>query len=387
MKDIHKQYFLEILKKYRLGEASEEEIRFLEAYYNVFELNEDFSAEETQENTIKTTIKEKVDKEIFLHQTHLKKRTGSIQLFRKYAVAATILIALSVSTYFILKRSNDSKRLFAAGKNLTPGGNKAILTLADGSKISLTDVANGHITKQAGITITKTKAGQLVYTASKTETASGIPSYNTIETPKGGQYQVILPDGTNVWLNAASSLRYPAAFSGSERKVELNGEAYFEVAKNPAMPFRIVSKGQVAEVLGTHFNINSYADEPGIKTTLLEGSVRILNLRSNHTAILKPGQQSNTAVSGAVDVTDVNPEQYIAWKSGKFIFADSNIESIMRQVSRWYNVDIEYRGDITKEKFGGRASRFNNVAELLEILELTDQVHFEINGRRIIVMP
>ncbi|HEY0176147.1 MAG TPA: FecR domain-containing protein, partial [Pedobacter sp.] len=268
-----------------------------------------------------------------------------------------------------------------------PGGNKAVLTLADGSKISLTDAVNGALAEQAGITVNKTKDGQLIYTVSKIRPGTDSAAYNTIETPKGGQYQVILPDGTSVWLNAASSLRYPAFFTGNERKVQLEGEAYFEVAKNPAMPFRIVSKGQVAEVLGTHFNINSYQDEPGIKTTLLEGSVRVLNSRSHTAVLLKPGQQSNTAIDGTTTLRNVNPEQYVAWKSGKFIFADANIESIMRQVSRWYNVEIEYKGDISKEKFGGRASRFTNVSELLEILELTDQVHFDIHGRRIIVMP
>ena len=227
----------------------------------------------------------------------------------------------------------------------------------------------------------------MLYARSNAGPDEDVLAYNTITTPKGGQYQVTLMDGTRVWLNAASSLHYPTVFKGSERSVQLTGEAYFEVAKNSKMPFRVTSNGQVTEVLGTHFNINSYPDEQGTTTTLLEGSVRILNAKSDAAILLKPGQQSGSDASGKIKVANVNPEQFVAWKDGKFIFTNANIESIMRQVSRWYNVEIEYKGDASKEKFGGRTSRFTNVAELLEILELTDHVQFEIEGRRIIVMP
>jgi transmembrane sensor len=386
MKAIHQQYFLEILKKYNAGKASAEEKKFLESYYQLFEINEGLAADHIEENYIRTAIKKSIDKEIALQETAVKGRNVTIR-FKHYAIAAAVLLSLSAGYYFLLRRTGSTEKLYAAGRQLSPGGNKALLILADGSKISLADAANGRLSRQGGITVTKTRDGQLVYEAQSVEGGADSTAFNTIETPKGGQYQVRLPDGTIVWLNAASSLRYPIAFTGHERKVQLKGEAYFEVAKNPLMPFRVLSNAQLVEVLGTHFNINSYQDEPGIKTTLLEGSVSISNLRSNRTVLLKPGQQSSSNANGTVAVADVNPEQYIAWKNGKFIFTDANIQSIMRQVSRWYNVDIEYRGDISKEKFGGSTSRFTNVAELLEILQLTDQVHFEVQGRRIIVMP
>jgi len=386
MTEIQKQYFQQILKKYNAGKASAKEISFLESYYRLFEITEELPLDSAQELAIKDKIKYQVDQHITQHEKSIR-RPGLRYTFQQYAVAAAVLLMLSVGSYFLLKRPDSTAQLFIAGRHLAPGSNNATLTLADGSKISLAGSANGELATQAGIRVTKTKDGQLVYTVEKTNSSGKTSVYNTLETPKGGQYQVVLPDGTNVWLNAASSLRYPAAFTATAREVQLEGEAYFEVAKNPDKPFRVRSHGQVVEVLGTHFNINSYQDEPGIKTTLLEGSVRVLNADLTSAAVLKPGQQANLTSGGQIQISNVDPEEFVAWKNGKFIFTDANIKSIMRQISRWYNVDIDYRGEISKEKFGGRTSRFTNVAELLEILQLTDQVHFEVQGRRIIVMP
>jgi len=386
MRDKQKQYFHEILRKYNAGKASAKEIRFLESYYRLFEVNEDLKLDSEQIIAFKDKIKFQVDQNIEQHEKSISQKVFRYS-FQHYAVAAAVLIVLSVGSYFLLKSPDSSAQLYAAARHLAPGGNIATLTLADGSKISLTGSLNGKLATQSGISITKTKDGQLIYTVEKTSSSPNTVFYNTLETPKGGQYQVVLPDGTNVWLNAASALRYPTAFTATTRDVQLEGEAYFEVAKNPDKPFRVMGHGQVVEVLGTHFNISSYRDEPGIKTTLLEGSVRVLNTTLSTVALLKPGQQSNITSGGKIQITNVDPEEFIAWKNGKFIFTDANIKSIMRQVSRWYNVDVEYRGKITNEKFGGRTSRFTNVAELLEILQLTDQVHFEVQGRRIIVMP
>ena len=386
MTEIQKQYFQEILKKYNAGKASAEEISFLESYYRLYEVNEELQMDSEQELVIKDKIKLQVDQKIALHEKAIRQRRFSYT-FQQYGVAAAVLLMLSVGSYFLLKKPDSTAQLFIAGRHLAPGGNNATLTLADGSKIALTGSSNGHLATQAGIRISKTKDGQLVYTVEKTNSSESTLVFNTLEIPKGGQYQLVLPDGTKVWLNAASSLRFPAAFSATVREVQLEGEAYFEVAKNPERPFRVMSRGQAVEVLGTHFNINSYQDEPGIKTTLLEGSVRVINDGLTSVAVLKPRQQANLSPGGQLKVSNVDPDQFIAWKNGKFIFTDANIKSIMRQVSRWYNVDIEYRGEITKEKFGGRTSRFTNVAQLLEILQLTDQVHFEVQGRRIIVMP
>ncbi len=340
----------------------------------------------------------------------------------QHIAAAVIFMALTSGFYFYLNKPTGSQlatqKLHPEKNDIAPGGNKAILTLADGSKISLSDAANGEIAKQAGISITKTSNGRLIYSIADPQptTNNQQPVYNTIETPKGGQYQINLPDGSKVWLNAASSLRFPASFTGNERKVELSGEAYFEIAHvtlpsggnrtgakkssgTEAMPFKVISGNQTVEVLGTHFNINAYSDEPSIRTTLIEGSVRVLlpspsgeGLDMNFSKLLKPGQQSK--VNETINVFNVDTEEAVAWKNGYFMFNNENIQSIMRKVSRWYNIDIEYRGNISQKALWGSLSRFKNVSELIDMLELTGSVHFKIvpgdasgKERRIIVMP
>jgi len=194
---------------------------------------------------------------------------------------------------------------------------------------------------------------------------------------------VVLSDGSKVWINSASSLRYPTAFTGNERKVELTGEAYFEVAHNPAKPFRVASRNQTVEVLGTHFNINAYDDEPAIKTTLLEGKVKV-TAANNEVRFLQPGQQSALS-TGAFTVSAVETDEAVAWKNGQFMFENDNIQYIMRTLSRWYDVDVEYSGAIPDDTFGGGTSRFKNVSEVLNVLQLTGKVHFKIEGRKIIV--
>jgi ferric-dicitrate binding protein FerR (iron transport regulator) len=210
--------------------------------------------------------------------------------------------------------------------------------------------------------------------------------YNTISTPKGGQYQVTLSDGSKVWLNAASSLRFPATFSGKERKVELTGEGYFEVAHNKKMPFHVTVNDLDVEVLGTHFNINAYADESAIKTTLLEGSVKVV--KGNETKIIEPGEQASVTTSeDEINVKQqVDLEQVVAWKNGIFQFERADIESVMRQISRWYDIDVDYHGRVS-EHFGGTISRDVNISDVLKMLEMTGGVNFKIDGKKVIVMP
>jgi transmembrane sensor len=394
MDSIHKQYFLEILKKYNAGQANEKEIQFLESFYALYESNDDWGMEESAENHIRNMIKAKIDAQIVMsseRKAPLAKDNKFGLRVKIFAAAASILLALSVAVIFRMSRLESSQRLFAAGKQLKPGGNTATLILADGSRVLLNEASNGLISNQGGMMVSKSNEGKLVYTVKENRGAlnnlQDSAKYNTIETPKGGQYQVSLPDGTNVWLNAGSSLRYPTVFSGQQRAVQLDGEAYFEVAKDAGMPFRVKTDQQLVEVLGTHFNISSYHDDPIVKTTLTEGKVRLASLRSRQIVLLNPGEQALAYQDGTLKVNAVNADQFLGWKEGKFIFTDADLQSIMRQVSRWYNVEIIYKGAISKEKFEGSASRFTNVAELLEILELTHQVHFEIQGRRIIVMP
>lgn len=307
--------------------------------------------------------------------------------YARWAAAAVVFISLAFGAYFLNSKYNKSvlPLEFAGqkGEYIKPGGNKAVLTLSDGSHITLDDVANGEIAKESGVQITKTADGRLLYTARHGLSHVKV-GYNTIATPKGGQYRIALPDGTMVWLNAASSLKYPSAFTGNERKVELTGEAYFEVAKDKQMPFRVKTQQQEVEVLGTHFNINAYDDEHGVRTTLIEGSVKV-KLPSNKSAILKPGDQSEVVTD--IKVSQVDASAVIDWKQGLFWFNDESIYSIMRQFSRWYNIEVEYRGDVSNIRFGGQVSRMKNLSQVLRIMELTKSIQFKVEGNKIIVMP
>jgi transmembrane sensor len=307
-----------------------------------------------------------------------------------------LFLVASSSVFFYLKHNNSylltkNKTQPLNKHTIAPGGNKALLTLANGSKITLDDATTGELAKQSGVKITKAGNGQLVYTIENTSsnsTASTQLAYNTIETPKGGQYQVDLPDGSKVWLNAGSLLRYPINFNGNVRKVELTGEAYFEVAKNTNKPFRVVSNKQVVEVLGTHFNISSYIDEASVKTTLLEGSVKVLSIGSNQSKLLKPGEQSNiNYLNNTFSVQAVNTEEAVAWKNGYFLFVDEDMKSIMSKFARWYNVDVEYLGNVDNLRFGGMVSRSKDLAQALKIIEQTGNVKTKIEGRRVIIMP
>lgn len=325
------------------------------------------------------------------------KKSRLFPLFR-WVAAAVILITLGIGSWFYFETSfSDGLNKSRYANDIPPGGNDAILTLADGSKISLTDAGNGELLNTRGVSIVKTDNGQLVYTVDPSSTVKeNEVTFNTITTPRGGQYQVNLPDGTKVWLNAATSLKFPTTFKNlKERKVELNGEAYFEVAKNKQQPFKVLSlmsdfgRAQETEVLGTHFNINAYDDEPETKTTLLEGSIRVglrQNINKKYDVILAPGQQAILSNNNLKTLT-VDTEEAIAWKNGNFVFANEGIESIMRKIARWYNVEVVYQGKITDNDFVGTVPRFKNISEALTILELTNTVHFKVEGRRITVMP
>jgi len=321
-----------------------------------------------------------------------------INLWPRIAAAAAILLIVGLSVFFYttyyaprhLEGSEATRDLFA--NDIKPGGNKAYLVLSNGKRVSLTDAANGELAKEAGVEITKTADGQVIYTTRHPEggTTEGsvngrslpgveMTAMNTIETPRGGQYQIRLPDGSKVWLNAASRLIYPVSFIGrGQREVSLDGEAYFEISKNKLQPFVVKSKNQEVTVLGTHFNINSYSDEPDAKTTLLEGSVKV------NDATLKPGEQA-TLANNQIKVTQVNTELAVAWKNNQFMFESERIENIMRMIARWYNVDIVYVGPTPTDKFGGAISKFQNVSKVLQILEVTGSVHFKIEGKIIYV--
>jgi transmembrane sensor len=300
--------------------------------------------------------------------------------------AGTAVILIIFQSVFSLRQAGIEKALVTAkskpGKTkITPGGNKAILTLQDGSTIVLDDAKDGTLAEQGNATVVKTANGQLVYNGA--DNGEQKVSYNTMSTPRGGQYKLTLPDGTDVWLNSASSITYPTAFVGNERKVTITGEAYFEVAKDKTKPFHVKAGTQDIEVLGTHFNVMAYTDEDAIKTTLLEGSVKVSGNGSS--GILKPGEQSvNT--NGDLQIGPAAVDEAMAWKNGYFKFNRVGIKYIMRQLSRWYDVDVVYDGRVKDDEFVGTIGRGENIVQALHLLELTN-VHFKIKDKTIIVLP
>lgn len=275
------------------------------------------------------------------------------------------------------------------GDDAPAGGNRASLTLADGRTYDLNTITERNLLVQPGTTIDKSK-GEVIY--GKNSINDGAVAYNVLKTPLGGQYKIVLPDGSRAWLNAGSSLKYPTTFKGNRRDVEMTGEVYFEIEPDKSRPFlvRVADKNRNGKdmeitVLGTHFNISSYGDEPTMQTTLLEGSVRVK--KDEVTKVLTPGQQARVIAGEPVHdiaVKTVDTESVVAWKEGRFEF-NGNIREIMRQISRWYDVDVKYEGNVERKSFAGTISRKNNVSEVLKMLEMTGGIQFRIDDRKITV--
>jgi transmembrane sensor len=373
--------FKDLLKKYQSGLCTDEEEAWLESWY----LNLNETAKESVPSVV---LAEDRTNNWALINSSIKHKPR--RLWLSLSAAALILFTLGIGIYLYVINHNIQTPKTEIAQDIAPGGNKAFLTLADGRKISLTDVGNGELAEQAGIKITKAADGQLVYTVKDDQTAQ--PStqtltYNTIETPRGGQYQILLPDGTKVWLNAASSLKYPTTFLGADkRRVELKGEAYFEVAHNKAQPFLVITpafktngKTHEVEVLGTHFNINAYADEPAIVTTLLVGSVKV------NDQLLKPGYQS-IFENNKINISEADPEAAVAWKNGDFVFNGQDGETSLRMLSRWYDVEIDDSENIKNLHFGGVVSRSQNLSAVIKMLQATGDLKFKVEGRRIIMI-
>ena len=303
----------------------------------------------------------------------------------KVAIAAMLVVTAGYTIYRISsKQAFVAKQEYTYKNDVAPGGNKAILTLADGSQIALTNHANGNLATDGKITIEKDADGQLVYHI-KNENSNGEDGsrqlkYNTVTTPAGGTYCVILSDGSKVWLNAASSLKFPIAFAKDQRKVEVSGEAYFEIEKDQTRPFLVQNGNSEIKVLGTHFDIMSYHDESLSKVTLLEGSVQFT--KNNRSELLKPGFQilyqensTNTKQQAA------NVEEVMAWKNGLFVFNNTTIDQIMKDLIRWYNIEVKYEGSKPDIAFTGVIPRNANVSKVLKALEATGDVKFDIDGQ------
>lgn len=376
-----------IVDRYLSGKANADEITFIEEYYS-------FLGEKAEDSNAAEEIKDFEESNFKAIQAKIAsaKKPKITPLFKYISAAAVLAIVFGGFYYFQIQNPNSFPGLSQTEKknlDILPGTNKAILTLANGSKVILDENTSSDISDQDGIKIYKEKNGQLVYTIlnNKVLNADKIIAYNTISTPKGGQYQVILPDGTKVWLNAASSLKYPEAFSGKQRLVVLTGEAYFEVAKNKLMPFRVQSQNQNVEVLGTHFNINSYLDDNTIKTTLLEGSIQVSN--SKYSKLLKPGEQSISGIREQALIkiaTDVDTGDETAWKNGLFQFNDSELKVILNQLERWYDIKIDY-AHVPDKRYNGMVPRKSKLSEVLKMLEKTGNIKFELEeGRKLKVL-
>lgn len=329
-------------------------------------------------NRIKAGIETEISKAAPLRRIPLLQRSW----FRAAAAAVVLLGATALLRLFTHKKDPAEHPVIMPAASVLPGYNKAVLTLADGAAIAL-DSAGNKVIQQGNAQITQ-QGGQLRYAVLQHKT--GAAGYNILATPNGGQYQLTLPDGTKVWLNSSSSLHFPTDFNTGERIVKLSGEAYFEVAKNEKMPFKVMVKGMEIAVLGTDFNVMAYADENHVATTLLTGAVKVHS--SVKDVLLKPGQQALLNNSNEdISVSGGDTEGAVAWKNGYFNFSNENIRSVMRKISRWYNVEVEYQGDVTHKVLWGTISRFENISEVLRMLELTGSIHFSMQGRKITVKP
>jgi transmembrane sensor len=318
-------------------------------------------------------------------------------LWRWTSVAAIILVVAGVGYYIINNKSKNNTTTAAnttAPADIQPGRDGAVLTLADGRQVVLDSLGNGVVATQDGAQVTL-KDGALAYAKDGSTTAV----YNTLTTPKGRQFQLILPDGSKVWLNAASSLRYPTVFVGNERRVEVSGEVFFEVARNTKMPFKVTippppgaARGGIAdiEVLGTQFNVNAYSNETAIRTTLVEGSLKVVNRESaignKPFVVLTPGKQAALTADARLTVADADVDKVVAWKRGIFNFEDASLEEVMRQIERWYDIQVVYEKNVPDIKFGGKMSNDVSLQGLLRSLQESD-VHFRLEGRKLIVLP
>ncbi|HVU57324.1 MAG TPA: FecR domain-containing protein [Puia sp.] len=322
-----------------------------------------------------------------------------IGVMRRWMAAAAVVLLLGALVWLLVVRRSSSPQeekiasspVIKKNKPIdvpAPNGNNAILTLGDGSTVVLDSAKNGELARQGDAQVSKANAGRLVY-----NTLGAAPStimYNTVSTRRGGQFQIVLPDGSKVWLNTVSSLRFPTAFTGTERVVELKGEAYFEVAKNAALPFVVHvnttdDKEMDVRVLGTEFDVMAYDNEAEIRTTLLEGAVKVM--KGDRSKLLAPGQQAKLDKRGGMSLDEnADVELAMAWKNGFTSFKSADIQSIMRQVERWYDIDVVYEGDVPERTFSGGISRDANLSELIRVLE-TNKIHFKLEGRKLTVTP
>jgi ferric-dicitrate binding protein FerR (iron transport regulator) len=388
----------ELAEKWLNGTITPDEEKEFATWYNQFDdgaellVEQDFAKDgPALKERIYSVLQSKLEAGIETEAPAVVPTVHRIQFLRrnwlKGVAAAIVGVGLTMAIY--LFRTHRTTNLspqanVATVKNdLPPGGSKAVLILANGANVVLDSAAKGKIADQGNGQVTKLANGQIVY--SSNNASSGQVFFNSLITPRGGQYKLGLPDGTEVWLNSASSIKYPTAFAGKERVVEITGEAYFEVAKNKSMPFKVKMGQAQVEVLGTHFNINAYPDEGNVKTTLLEGSVKVEQLTSHHTQTIQPGQQAQLQDDATIIVaSNVDLVKVMAWKNGFFEFDNTSLPVIMRQISRWYDVDVILGENISYEKFGGRISKELPLSQILKLLE-ANNIKYQLEGRKLTI--
>jgi len=389
---------LELFSKYLNEQCSPQEVKELLAWFSAEDESvlralitaslEEMDVEDKDEDSKWSSVTDRLFADI---KTQIKSEKGKVVPVLKrpwvQIAAAVLLVVGGFAVFNLIKKTNPNQNVVnidTPKQDADSGSNKAILTLADGSSIVLETAANGTVTQQGNSKIVKPANGQLAYNLLNEKTTEVL--FNSIATPRGGQYQLIFSDGSKAWLNAASSLRFPVAFIGNERKVELTGEAYFEVAKNASMPFKveIAGKGEV-EVLGTHFNVSAYREEATANTTLLEGSVRVIGLATGDSHIINPGEQAQVDSKGQISVNkNADTKQAIAWKNGTFNFSNVDLAVALRQLSRWYDVDIKFEGSVPQRHFTGEIHRDLKLHQVLKLLE-ENNVFCRLEGKTLIV--
>ena len=366
----------QLAMKYLSGKASLEERRLLDAWY--------------YENPGEEWVAEIEDDETHLEHRMLERLKSSlgpsrVRTFPLLRVAAILVLVAGIgATVYYVRRSPAEAPKPVAAYDVAPGSQKAVLTLANGSSVLLDSSHSKVLATQGNASVRQLKGGSLAYEAPVSGNKAEV-LYNTLSVPRGGQYKLELPDGSKVWLDAASSIHYPVSFTGKERIVEMTGEAYFEIAPDPDRPFIVrVGDREAVQVLGTRFNVNAYEDEGTIRTTLLEGKVNVTS--AGQTLSMRPGEEAIAGKTLELEET-ADLEAAVAWKEGFFDFNSTDITSIMRQISRWYDVTVAYEGDVQGKGFTGQISRYANVSQVLHMLELTKDIHFKIEGGKITVMP
>ena len=359
----------ELLDGYKQGTLTPEEKLLVEDWFIKHGSEDSIEVDEAHINQAKAEMWKAIDAS--------RNKMKTIKLWPRVAAAAAILVFLGAGLFYLSRSGHPVSGVKTyALHDFAPGKNKATLLLGNGKVITLSD-------HKTGVTI---DASKLVYNdGSNVAGETGSSSDNnqiTASTPRGGTYQVMLPDGTSVWLNSATKLKFPATFSNlANRIVELSGEAYFEVSKDAAHPFIVKTSHQHIQVLGTHFNVNAYPDERNEKTVLLEGRVQI-----NHTRVLAPGQQSRVEADGHIKIETADTDDATAWKNGFFSFKDAPLDIVMRQLSRWYNIDIVYKGPLKDDTFNGLINRRSDLSRALKILE-QGGVHFSLDGKKLMITP